>query len=83
MNQDLYVRQGQFGSHPWPEYLDEFADVRRSHVALVRHLPAEAWDRQGQVGDFSISVRALAFVMVGHVRHHVGVLRERYWRQPS
>jgi hypothetical protein len=23
-------------------------------------------------------VRALAFVMAGHVRHHLGVLRDRY-----
>jgi hypothetical protein len=78
MNQDLYVTNGRFDGHPWQEYLDEFADVRRSHVALVKHLPPEAWDRRGTVGDFTISVRALAFVMVGHVEHHLQVLRERY-----
>jgi len=25
-----------------------------------------------------VSVRALAFIMAGHVRHHFGVLRSRY-----
>jgi len=25
-----------------------------------------------------VSVRALAYIMVGHARHHMGVLRERY-----
>lgn len=78
MDQDLYVTNGRFDGHPWPEYLEEFADVRRSHVALVRHLPPKAWDRRGTVGDFTISVRALAFVMAGHVRHHMQILRKRY-----
>jgi hypothetical protein len=25
-----------------------------------------------------VSVRALAYIMVGHPRHHLGILRERY-----
>jgi len=25
-----------------------------------------------------VTVRALAYIMVGHVRHHVAVLKERY-----
>jgi hypothetical protein len=78
MVQDLYVRAGKFDRHPWQEYLEEFAELRRSHVHLVKHLPPEAWDRRGIVGDFTISVRAQVFVMVGHVEHHLQVLRERY-----
>jgi hypothetical protein len=77
-NQELYVRLGEFGAHPWAEYLDEFADLRRADVALVRHLPDAAWDRRGTVGEFTISVRAQAFVMAGHVRHHLQMIRDRY-----
>jgi hypothetical protein len=32
----------------------------------------------GQVGDYPLSVRALAYIMAGHVRHHLNVLRESY-----
>jgi hypothetical protein len=78
MNQDLYVRNGEFARYPLKEYIDEFADLRRSHIGLVKHLPAAAWERRGTVGDFTISVRAQIFVMVGHVRHHLHMLRDRY-----
>ena len=37
-----------------------------------------AWSRVGMANGAPVSVRALAYIMVGHARHHMGVLRERY-----
>jgi hypothetical protein len=45
---------------------------------MLRNLDAEAWLRIGTANDTPVSVRALAFIMAGHVRHHMGVLSERY-----
>jgi len=45
---------------------------------MLRRLDAVAWHRVGTASGKPISVRALAFIMAGHVRHHVGMLRERY-----
>ena len=56
----------------------EFKAVRASTIALVEGLPSEAWQRRGQASGKSIGTRALAYIMVGHVTHHLGVLRERY-----
>jgi len=55
----------------------EFEAVRRSHLWLLRHLPAVAWTRSGQANGHSVSVRALAYIMAGHVRHHTAILRRR------
>jgi hypothetical protein len=41
-------------------------------------LPAEAWYRRGTASDQPISVRALAYIIAGHVRHHLQVLEQRY-----
>jgi len=38
----------------------------------------EAATLKGEASGKPISTRALAYIMVGHVTHHVGVLRERY-----
>jgi hypothetical protein len=52
--------------------------VRRAHTVLFRNLPAEAWERRGVANGAEITVNALAWIIAGHERHHVKVLREKY-----
>lgn len=51
--------------------LDEFDAVRQSSLCLVRALPDEYADRRGLINGTSISVRALAWLIPGHVQHHL------------
>ncbi len=67
---------------PLAELVDEFKDLRESHVAMFRHLPAEAWRRVGTSNSKPLSVRAVAYIIPGHVRHHLIILKERYHLQP-
>ena len=60
------------------DLLSEFRLVRLANIAMLRNLDEAAWARAGTANDNQVSVRALAFIMAGHVRHHMGVLRERY-----
>jgi len=60
------------------DLLSEFRLVRLANIAMLRNLDDAAWTRAGTANDNQVSVRALAFIMAGHVRHHMGVLRERY-----
>lgn len=60
------------------DLLSELRLVRLSNIAMLRNLDQESWMRMGTANDNQVSVRALAFIMAGHVRHHVGVLHERY-----
>ena len=62
----------------WADHLEEFRQVRLSTISLFGNLPLEAWIRTGVASDNPFTVRALAFIIVGHVAHHVAVLRERY-----
>jgi hypothetical protein len=57
---------------------DELALVRRANVEMFRGLEPVAWTRLGIANENEVSVRALAFIIAGHARHHVGLLRERY-----
>jgi hypothetical protein len=52
--------------------------VRLSNIAMFRTLDEEAWNRAGIANNNQVTVRALAFIMAGHLRHHMNVLRERY-----
>jgi len=62
----------------WDEMVEEFGHVRRASILMLRHFPEAAWTRTGIVSDTSTSVRAWVYIMIGHVAHHLGILRERY-----
>lgn len=56
----------------------EFHSVREGSLALFRSFDAEAWLRIGTASAHPVSVRALAWILAGHERHHVRVIHERY-----
>jgi hypothetical protein len=65
-------------SVPWCAHVEEFRRVRLSTISLFRNMPAEAWTRSGIASDSPFTVRALAFIVAGHLAHHVAILRQRY-----
>jgi hypothetical protein len=58
--------------------VEEWGHVRKATLALFRYLPPGAWQRQGTASDQPVSVRSLAYVIAGHVRHHMEVVEARY-----
>ncbi len=77
-DEDLYARNAPHASVPMDELVEELEHVRGASAALFRHLPDEAWARTGVANGRPVSVRALAYILLGHERHHWNVLRERY-----
>jgi hypothetical protein len=63
----------------WALHVEEFRRVRESTISLCRNMPGEAWARTGIASENRVSVRALAYIIAGHVEHHNLILRERYW----
>lgn len=61
-----------------PDLAEELLSLRASHLLLLRHVPDAAWTRRGTVNGHPATPRAMAYVMDGHVRHHLAVLAERY-----
>ena len=60
------------------DLVEEFELLRRSNVRMLRRLTDADWTRTGIASGNPVSVRAIAFIMAGHVVHHTKVLRERY-----
>jgi hypothetical protein len=73
-----YVPEVRAGERTLASLASEWGDVRRATLSLFLNLPAAAWDRRGTASDSPISVRALAYIIAGHVGHHFEVLEERY-----
>jgi hypothetical protein len=76
-DEEKYAPAGEFDRIPLAGLVAEFEAVRRSHLYLFRHLPAAAWARGGKANDTPVTVRALAYIIAGHGRHHTAILRKR------
>ena len=68
------------GERSWSGHIDEFRAVRAATLTFFQNLPAEAWSRSGGADGRDFTVRALAYIVAGHVAHHTTVLEERYLR---
>jgi len=58
--------------------LAEYRAVRNATIELFRGFGEEEFARSGVASKNPVSVRALAYIVVGHERHHLRILRERY-----
>ena len=72
-----YVRIAGFDRRSLTNLASEFDTVRRSTLSLLDSLDEEAWERRGMANGSAISVRALAFILAGHERHHATILKAR------
>lgn len=77
-DENIYVPAGAFGARTLKSLAEEFRVVRESTIQLLEGLPDEAMSRGGVASENPVTVRALAWIIAGHERHHVGILRERY-----
>jgi uncharacterized damage-inducible protein DinB len=77
-DQHVAVSTAAADTRAWSAHVEEFSTVRAATVSFFENLPSEAWMRQGIASDNPFSVRALAYLAVGHVAHHVAILRALY-----
>jgi DinB family protein len=76
--QDDYVRAARFDDKRVSDLVDDFIAARKATLSLMRSFVPEAWVRRGVANGAGISVRALAYMMAGHVTHHLHIVRDRY-----
>ncbi len=57
---------------------DEYALLRRTNITLFQSFTDEMLQRRGAGNYQALSVLAIGFMLIGHARHHVNIIRERY-----
>ncbi len=77
-DENAFVAAAAFNRLPLRTLVDELELLRRSNLAMFRGLDEKAWLCRGVANDHEVSVRALAFIIAGHGRHHVAILKKRY-----
>ena len=77
-DQDLFITNGNFNSISLADLIKEFSNVCQANIIFFQNLSDEAWERTGTANDHPVTVRALAYNMVNHTRHHINSLRTHY-----
>jgi hypothetical protein len=77
--QDGYIENSNANNRSLSELVDEFELNRKANVLMLNNLDEAGLARMGTASGLPISTRALANIAIGHVRHHVAILRERYF----
>ncbi len=77
-DENSYVANAAFDDRTLASLVDEWRAVREATVLFFAGLNADEWTRRGTANQQEISVRALAWIVAGHTRHHDAILQERY-----
>ena len=77
-DQDIAVQYADADTISLAAHLEDLHRIRLATISLFNDLPAAAWSRSGMVSGHLVTVRALAYIIAGHVAHHFTILRERY-----
>lgn len=77
-DENHYVAASSYHDRDLASLAAEFALVRAANLVIFHSLSRDDWRRLGTANNHPVSVRALAFIMTGHVKHHLAILGERY-----
>jgi DinB superfamily len=77
-DQNIAVPAAVADQFSWASHVADFNAVRAATLSFFRNLPNDAWSQTGIASDNPVSVRALAYIIAGHVAHHIAILEERY-----
>jgi hypothetical protein len=78
---NAYVDSVELGNRTIHNLSEEFQAIRKGTIAFYKGLSDEYITRSGIVNGNPMSVRAMACITYGHLKHHFNVLNERYLAQ--
>lgn len=73
-----YVNNAHFSQQDFEMMIEEFIALRRANMFLFQSLNDEELSRKGEANHAPLSVRALLFIIAGHLKHHQNIIKERY-----
>jgi uncharacterized protein (TIGR03083 family) len=77
-DENAYVPPAKFDARPLSDLVAELRTTRAATLALFQTFDADAWRRRGTASGKPVSVRAIGYMIPGHERHHVEILKTRY-----
>lgn len=75
----MFVANSEAKKRSLEQIVAEYDALRVSTITFFKGLSDEQLALSKDMGEYRLSVRALAYIIAGHELHHLGVLKERYF----
>lgn len=77
-DENEYAVQANANKKSMTKLLKEYQTTRNATIAFFDTLPSDAMQSMGIASQFQMSVRACAWIIYAHERHHLHILETRY-----
>ena len=77
-DENFYAENSKANTRYWSDLLEEFSAVRKSTDLLLLSFDEEQLNRQGITNSNPTTVNSVAFVIYGHILHHLNIIQQRY-----
>jgi len=78
MDENAYVANAAFDDRDLANLVDEYEHVRGATIGFFRGLPEETGMRRGTASGCEFTVRVFPYIIAGHERHHLNVIKSKY-----
>lgn len=79
--ENLYADNTNANERTIENLLEEFQLIRNSNILLCQNFTVDQLHKTGICFEVEVTPLALGFQIIGHARHHMNVLEERYFNQ--
>jgi uncharacterized damage-inducible protein DinB len=76
--QDDYILPSMANERSLDDLINEFKTIKAATVSLYKSFSDQMLIQLGTASNSPVSVRAIAFIIMGHEIHHCEVIKERY-----
>lgn len=77
-DQNEYIKNANANTRSIQDLLTELSAVRHSTLYLFKSFKEEQLLNIGNAVGYDFSVRAIGFIIIGHMKHHQKIFKERY-----
>ncbi|MEO6094845.1 MAG: DinB family protein [Fibrobacteria bacterium] len=77
-DENAYMAHSRFDALTWRSLLETYRAVGQVVTGIVAGFDPAAWSRPGCANDTRITAEEMLRVLMGHERHHIRTLRDRY-----
>lgn len=78
-DENEYVANAAFNQKQWQSLIEEYVALRKSTILLFAGFSEAESMKLGVANGKQVSVRALSAMIIGHEKHHLQIVQERYF----
>jgi hypothetical protein len=73
-----YAKESNINSRNLSRILNEYHNVRKATLSLFKSFDENILSKRGVANNSEITVNAIVYMVAGHEKHHIKILKERY-----